>query len=225
MTNTTWRQAAFATGPLCMTAYGLIRLTDPGHGPGPAWSLGHLALLAGVLLFGQVMLGLRRTAATGRGPVSRAFAGVGATLGLLGVAAVTAQTAIDLLVGYASVDRETMDALFERIHSWPGVTPAVYTVGPLLFYVGLLLLVGQLAALRATAFWRPLAIVAGVAVTAAGGLDLIPLSGLLFLLTLAPLGKNATAAQPVLSSVTSGISRPVRESHSLRSAKAGSATT
>ncbi|AZQ71918.1 MULTISPECIES: hypothetical protein [Streptomyces] len=221
MTNTTWRQAAFATGPLCMTAYGLIRLTDPGHGPGPAWSLGHLALLSGVLLFAPVMLGLRRTAvATGRGRGSRTFADAGATLGLLGVAAVTAQASIDLLVGYASVDRDTMNVLFDHIRDLPGVTPAVYTIGPLLFYVGLLLLTVQLAALRAIVFWRPLAIVAGVAVSAIS-LDLIPVGGLLFLLALAPLGGNVPT-QPVLSSVTSGISRPIREAHSLRSAKAGS---
>lgn len=144
--------------------------------------------------------------ATGRGRGSRTFADAGATLGLLGVAAVTAQASIDLLVGYASVDRDTMNVLFDHIRDLPGVTPAVYTIGPLLFYVGLLLLTVQLAALRAIVFWRPLAIVAGVAVSAIS-LDLIPVGGLLFLLALAPLGGNVPT-QP--SSPASPAESPAR---------------
>lgn len=192
---TTWRRSAFAAAPVCMTAYGLIRLIDDRHGPGPDWSLGHLALLAGVLLFVPVFLGLRRAAAPGRGRVRRWFADAGAGLGLLGVVAVTGQVLIDLFVGYCSVDRATMDELFERVQSHAGVKPAFYTVGPLLFYVGLVLLMTQLAALRAIAAWRPVVVVAGI-VLAAGDLDLLPVAGVLFLLALAPLGELPGAVGP-----------------------------
>ncbi|MEU9084478.1 hypothetical protein [Streptomyces sp. NPDC048357] len=34
--RTTVTRAAFITAPVCMLAYGLIRLGDPDHGPGPA---------------------------------------------------------------------------------------------------------------------------------------------------------------------------------------------
>ncbi|MEU5049381.1 hypothetical protein [Streptomyces sp. NPDC021096] len=190
MTRSTWGRAAFAAGPACLGTYGLIRLIDDEHGPGPDWSLGHLALLAGVVLFVPVFAGLRRMAVRGRGPAARWFAGSALALGLLGVAAVTVQAGIDLVVGYSAADRAGMNELFERIQGTPGMKPAFYTVGPVLFYVGLLLLIVQSAAVRAIEAWRPAVVVAAVAVMAAG-LDLIPVGALLLLLALAPLGRRA----------------------------------
>ncbi|MFE6845419.1 hypothetical protein [Streptomyces sp. NPDC057686] len=189
MSNTPWRRTAFTAGPLCMTAYGLIRLTDGEHGPGLAWSLGHLAFLTGVLCFVPVLLGMRRAAVRGRGPAGRGFAAAGAVIGLLGAAAVVAQAAIDLVAGFLSEDREAMREIFERVKSHAGVEPVVYGVGPLLFYVGLLLLMAQLAALRRIAAWRPAAVVAGIVATGIS-LDLLPLAGLLFLVAFAPLGRR-----------------------------------
>ncbi|MGW7097881.1 hypothetical protein [Streptomyces sp. NPDC054838] len=196
MTNIKWPGAAFAVGPLCMILYGLIRLTDDVHGPGFAWSVSHLALLSGVLAFVPVFLELRRRSAHGRGAAGRWFAGAGAAAGLTGVVAVTAQAVIDLVVGFLSEDREAMNVLFDRVQSHQGVTPAVYSVGPLLFYVGLVLLLTWLAALRRTEAWRPAVTVAGVAVMAVG-LDLLPVGGLLFLLALAPLGRTARTGPAV----------------------------
>ncbi|WP_150236634.1 hypothetical protein [Streptomyces albofaciens] len=193
MTTTTWGRSAFIAGPGCMAAYGLIRLVDTERGPGLAWSVGHLFLLAGVLLFVPVLLGLRRLAVR-QGGTQRAV-GTGLTaLGLVGVAAVAVQAGIDLLVAYVSADHEAMRELFARIQGVPGVMPAVYTVVPVLFYVGLLLLLGQLAALRVISAWRPLAVVVGtVAMTAT--LDLLPVAALLFLLALAPLGRLVPTGQ------------------------------
>ncbi|WP_051832240.1 hypothetical protein [Streptomyces katrae] len=189
MSNTRWQRTAFTVGPLCMTAYGLIRLTDGEHGPGPSWSLGHLAFLASVLCFIPIVLGMRRMAARGRGPAGRGLAAAGAVTGLLGAAAVAAQAVIDLFAGFLSEDREAMRAFFRSVKSHAGVEPAVYGVGPLLFYVGLLLLMTRLAALRRIAAWRPAAVVAALVATGVS-LDLLPLAGLLFLLAFAPLGRQ-----------------------------------
>ncbi|WP_132753475.1 hypothetical protein [Streptomyces vinaceus] len=193
MSNSPWQRAAFSVGPLCMTAYGLIRLTDGEHGPGAAWSAGHLFFLTAVLCFVPVVLGLRRTAAAERGPGGRGLAAAGAVTALLGAATVVAQAVIDLVAGFLSEDREAMREIFRRVKSHAGVEPAVYTVGPLLFYVGLLLLLTQLAALRRTAAWRPLAVVAGIVATGLS-LDLLPLAGLLFLLAFGPLGRQVEEA-------------------------------
>ncbi|MFJ9822863.1 hypothetical protein ACIRSU_00640 [Streptomyces sp. NPDC101160] len=189
MTITTPQWTCFTVGPLCMTVYGVIRLTDATHGPGFAWTVGHLALLASVLAFVPVLWHLRRWAMAGRGPAARLLARGTAAAGLLGAAAAAAQTVIDLVVGVLCADREAMNVMFEEVRNHPGVTPAVYTIGPLLFYVGLVLLTAQLAAFRRIAFWRPLVVVAGIAVTAMS-LDLLPLGGLLLLLALAPLDRQ-----------------------------------
>jgi len=186
MTKTEWGRAAFVYGPLCLVAYGLIRLIDQHHHPGLDWSTGHLALLAGVLLFAPAFLELRRMAVAGRGGAARSIANTNLVLGLLGVAAVTAQTVIDLIVGFCSADRVAMDDIYRRVQEVPGVEQAVYSVGPLLFYVALALFMTQLAVLRKTAFWRPLVIVAAIAV-AGIGLDVMALSWGLVLLALARL--------------------------------------
>ncbi|MFD8145852.1 hypothetical protein [Streptomyces sp. NPDC059708] len=191
--RTAFVRGAFVAGPLCMVAYGVIRLSDPGHGPGLAWTAGHLFLTAGVLLFGAVFLGLRRLADPA-GRAGRVGAGVATWLGLAGSAAVVAQAVIDLAVGFRSADRAGMNRLFEEIQSRPLVEPVVYSVGPLLFYVGLLWIVTQLAVRRRAGVWRPVAVLAGTAVMAVS-LDLIPLGGLLFCAVLAPLGRDLAARE------------------------------
>ncbi|MFF4581399.1 hypothetical protein ACFY15_23905 [Streptomyces sp. NPDC001373] len=191
--RTEFVRVAFVAGPLCMLAYGVVRLADPDHGPGPAWTVGHLFLTAGVLLFGAVFLGLRRLAAP-VGPAGRVGAGVATGLGLAGVAAVVAQAVIDLAVGFRSADRAGMNRLFEDIQSRPGVEPVVYSVVPVLFYVGLLWIVTQLAVRRRTGVWRPVAVLAGTVVMAVS-LDLIPLGALLFSAALAPLGRDLAARE------------------------------
>ncbi|MEU3406420.1 hypothetical protein ABZ766_21115 [Streptomyces sp. NPDC006670] len=186
-------RGAFVAGPLCVLAYGVIRLADPGHGPGPAWTVGHVFLAAGLVLFGAVFLGMRRLAVPA-GRAGRLGAGVATGLGLAGAAAAVAQAGIDLAVGFRSADRAGMDRLFEQVQSRPGVEPVVYSVGPMLFYVGLLWLVTQLAVQRRTGVWRPVAVLLGTAVMAVS-LDLMPLGALLFGAALSPLGRDVAARE------------------------------
>ncbi|MFJ8014080.1 hypothetical protein [Streptomyces sp. NPDC096339] len=179
-------RAAFVSAPLCILAYGAIRLGDPGHGPGPAWTTGHIALLVGVLQFALVFPALRRMTAPATA-AGRASAGAAALFGLAGTLAVVVQAAIDLVVGLRAADRPGMERLFEEVQSHPGVLPAVYTVGPTLFYVGLVWLMVQLAVRRRVGAWRPALVVLGTA-TMAVSLDLMPLGGLLFAIALLPRG-------------------------------------
>lgn len=73
-----------------MLAYGVIRLSDPDHGPGLTWTSGHIALIAGALLFAAIFLGLLRLS---KPTTSAARLSIQAAtlLGLVGVVAVTAQ--------------------------------------------------------------------------------------------------------------------------------------
>ncbi|WP_035794116.1 hypothetical protein [Kitasatospora mediocidica] len=193
-TTTTDRphQLAYLAAPALLGTYGVVRLLDGHHGPGPGWTAGHLALLGSLLFFGVLFHGLYRTAAA-RGPVAAriafgaALVGLGATLG---------QTAIDLYVGLRAVDAADKDRLFEQIQSHPGVLPAFYTVLPLFFYLGLLGLLGILAVRRLIPFWSPLTALAATVLMAAS-LDLMPVGAVLLALTTAPLLRPAAVRRPV----------------------------
>ncbi|MFD7032524.1 hypothetical protein ACFWAR_31330 [Streptomyces sp. NPDC059917] len=183
-------RAAFYVGPLCMLVYGAVRLSAPEHRPDLSWTVGHLAMTLGVLLFGAVFAGLRRLVEPA-GAAGRRSARAATALGLIGVLAVTAQGVIDIVVGLRAADKPAMKELFEQVQSQPGVMPAVYTVGPMLFYVGLIWLVAQLAVARRIAAWRPVAVVLAVAAMAVS-LDLIPLGAALFCVALSPLARALT---------------------------------
>jgi hypothetical protein len=182
---------AFAAAPLFMLAYGVIRLIDGldgSRGPGAAWTCGHAAFLIASLLFGPVVLGLRHMVAAST-PGLRITATASAMTALLGTAAIAGQVLIDLVVGLRAADRQEMNRLFQQIQGYAGVKPALYTVGPVLFYVGLLALVALLAVAtpRRISGWSPVLVLLGTALMAVN-LDLIPLGAACYWLALAPAG-------------------------------------
>ncbi|MCW2881248.1 MAG: hypothetical protein JWQ95_5348 [Sphaerisporangium sp.] len=181
----------FVTAPVFLLAYGGIRLLDGldgTRGPGVAWTTGHAAFLIGLLLYGPVVLGLRRLVVTRTTNLS-VTASVGTVIALLGMAATAGQIVVDLVVGLRAADRPEMNLLFQQVQAYPGVKPAFYTVGPVLFYVGLLALVVLLAMAtpRRVSGWSPVLVVAGTAAMAVN-MDLIPLGAACYWLALAPVG-------------------------------------
>ncbi|MFG2891344.1 hypothetical protein [Streptomyces sp. NPDC048248] len=169
------KPVAFTTAPLLVTVYAGIRVLDGldgERGPGPAWTSGHLAFLAALILFVPVFLELRRLA--GRG----LFATTVAVVGLVGAICSMAQISVDIVVGALAADHEAMRGMFANIRSVPGVNVVIYTVGPVLLFLGLLVLFCQLAAVRAVPVWRAVAVVLAVLVSLLG-LDTLPAVGLL----------------------------------------------
>jgi hypothetical protein len=81
----TWLVAA----PALMFGYGVVRLIDGldgEYGPSPAWTIGHLLFLAGLVLFGCVVVRLRSlvpTTTTAR----KVTASVAMVLALAGIVA------------------------------------------------------------------------------------------------------------------------------------------
>ncbi|MEU8266707.1 hypothetical protein AB0B89_06020 [Sphaerisporangium sp. NPDC049002] len=190
---------AFAGAPVFLLAYGVIRLLDGldgVRGPGVAWTTGHAAFLIGLLLFGPVVLGMRRMVAAGTAGL-RFTATLTAVIALLGVAATAGQAVIDLVVGLRAAGRPEMNDLFQQVQGYPGVGPAFYTVGPVLFYVGLLALVVLLAVLTPgrVSGWSPVLVVLGTALMAVD-LDLIPVGAICYWLVLAPLGWRLAQGAP-----------------------------
>lgn len=175
----------FVLAPVLVLVYSLVRLLDGldgSFGPGLAWTVGHLAFLAALALFVPLVLELARRARHRRTAVGLA------AFGLLGVAAGAVQFGIDLVVGFLSADRPEMGAYFDRIQQVPGILPAVYTVGPTFFYVGLVALVAMQAIAGRIGWWSPALVTIGIGAVVASK-DLLPLSALLNLAGLAPLGR------------------------------------
>ncbi|MFF2547179.1 hypothetical protein ACFVUY_32140 [Kitasatospora sp. NPDC058063] len=190
---------AVVGAPALMALYGGIRLVPGSRAPGPGWTAGHTAMLAGLLLFAPVLLALHRRLAP-RGTAGRTAAGAALGTALAGLLCSLAQIGIDLVVGLAAADKAEQSRLFDRVQDVPGVLPLVYQVGPLLFYVGLLALLTAAAAGRSRAlrWWSPVLALLG---TLASGVDLalVPLAAACYLLALAPLARPAAAPRAALA--------------------------
>ncbi|MGW6947496.1 hypothetical protein [Streptomyces xanthophaeus] len=184
---------SFVAAPVLLVFYGSVRLLAEGSKePGAAWTTGHLAFLLGVLFFGVVCEGLRRTAAASGGPARRRVALAGAVAGLAGTAAAAAQAVIDLYAGLRAADKPEMSDIFARVQDVPGVMPVVYTVVPLFLYLGMITL---LATLRGPGAVRSLVLFVLGTAAIATNLDLLPLGGLCYLLAFAPLRRRISVAQ------------------------------
>ncbi|MEV5560060.1 hypothetical protein AB0L44_41005 [Nonomuraea wenchangensis] len=183
-------RTAFIAAPLLVLAYGVIRILDGldgSRGPGLAWTAGHLAFVAALLLFVPIYWRLRRMAGGG------ALATATATAGTVGAAALVAQFGIDLVVGFMSADHAAMSVLFDQVRSVPGVSLAVYDVLPFLFYVGQLALVTQLAVQRQVKAWTPVLVLVDLSLAFVDK-DLIPLGALFLLVSFVPLARASAAA-------------------------------
>lgn len=179
-----------------MGAYGVIRILDGldgSRGPGFAWTLGHLCVLGALPFFVQGFAAMRARA--GRGKLSA----VGLWTGVVGAVALAGQFAIDLVVGFLSADRGAMGSMFTKVQDIPGMLPAFYEFGPLLFFVGQLILVSQLAARRVLKPWTPVLVLVN-AVLPLADKDLIPLGAVLLLVAFAPLYRDRPAVGTAVGS-------------------------
>lgn len=192
-------RVSFLAAPALLALYGLVRLIPGSKDPGAGWAAGHLALLLGLALFAPVFLALRglAPATTGR----RFTAALATPAALAGLLASVAQAAIDLVIGFRAHDRAGMDELFGQVQQHAAVKLAVYSVGPLLFYVGLLALLAAATTRRGPVGpWALPLVLLGIVLSAVD-LDLMPLGSACFLLALAPIPSRALrAARPLTSS-------------------------
>ncbi|MBG0820074.1 hypothetical protein HS048_04890 [Planomonospora sp. ID91781] len=183
-------RTAFVAAPLLVFAYGVIRILDGldgSRGPGLAWTAGHLAFLAALALFVPIFWEMRRMA--GR----KAVATVSAALGTAGLLALTAQFAIDIVIGFMSADHDAMGVLFDRVQAVPGVSFVVYDGVPLLFFAAQFALVLQLAVAGRVRAWTPVLVMADLLLPFFEK-DLIPLGALFLLVSFAPLARRSVAA-------------------------------
>ncbi|MFI7128963.1 hypothetical protein ACIBQ1_24895 [Nonomuraea sp. NPDC050153] len=183
-------RTAFIAAPLLVLAYGVIRILDGldgSRGPGIAWTTGHLAFMAALVLFVPIFWRMRRMAG------GNALATTSAVAGTVGVVALLGQFGIDIVVGFMSADHDAMGVLFDQVKSVPGVSLVIYDVVPLLFFAGQLALVVQLAVLRRVKAWAPVLVLADLVLPFIEK-DLIPLGALCLLVSFVPLARQVPAA-------------------------------
>lgn len=170
-------RTAYVAAPLLMLAYGGIRIIDGfdgSYGPGLAWTTGHLAFIAALVLFAAMFRDMWQR-------LGRTWpATTGMVLGFTGIACLLAQFTIDIVIGFMAADRAAMGTLFDQVQTVPGVQLAVYDVGPFLFYVAQLALVAHLAVRRQVKAWIPAVLLAGLMLPMIDK-DLIPVSALFLL--------------------------------------------
>ncbi|MET7671906.1 hypothetical protein [Micromonospora luteifusca] len=183
---------AFIAAPVLVMSYGIIRLVDGldgERGPGPAWTIGHLAFIGALVAFISVFWQMRRM--TG----GRVLATVFATAGTFGALALITQFSIDLVAGLLATDNYGMSMTIHQVRTLPGISQPAYDFGPYAFYLGQLALVVLLAVQRRVKVWTPILVLADLA-TPFIDKDLIPLGSVLLLVSFLPLARHTTAANP-----------------------------
>jgi len=192
-----FQRFAVLAAPALLLAYGLVRLLDGAdgeHGPGPAWTIGHLLFLTGFILYAVVVLAFRRLAGSGpfAGPVAGPVAGIATAVALVGVAAFLRVIVIDLIVGFRAPDHAAMRRIGDEYDRWPGdlgLYETLYDVGPLLFLAGLLTLAIQLVVRHRLPVWSPVLLVSGFVLITIN-LDLMPLGAAALLAAVLPATSN-----------------------------------
>jgi hypothetical protein len=188
---------AYLGGPLLVVAYGVTRLIDGldgTKGPGPAWIIGHLFFLAGLAVFGVIMVALSRE----RPAWATAAAMVAGVAGAMAMARVVV---VDIVVAWNATDRAEMDRTYPEYDDFPGLPAGwghvIDEVGGVLFPLGFTVLLVLLVVGRRLPWWSPVVGVAGFA-TILVTLDLLPLAGVLLLVALLPLARGTTRSpEPV----------------------------
>jgi hypothetical protein len=180
---------AFVAAPVLTFAYGVIRILDGldgSRGPGLAWTTGHLAFIAALTFFAVTFHEMRELA--GRGRLATGLTAIGQ----VGITVLIVQFAIDIVVGFRSVDHAAMGGLFEQVQAVPGVQQVIYDFGPLLYFVAQIGLVLQLATQRRVKAWTPVLVFADVLVSFVEK-DLMPLGAALLLISYLALARASRA--------------------------------
>ncbi|HUY99166.1 MAG TPA: hypothetical protein VMU89_02355 [Thermomicrobiaceae bacterium] len=159
-------RASFVVAPTFLFIYGIAHWVDGrdgAYGPGIAWVFGHVMFLLALLTFGLVMVGLHQRVS--RNTTSRKLvAGLALLLGLFGVIVFARIAVIDILTGLRANDQAAMSTISSQLNAYPNAALVpFYNIGPLLFQLGMISLMLQLAILkpRQLPWWSPISLLFG----------------------------------------------------------------
>jgi hypothetical protein len=197
MKFTRFIRISFVAAPTFLFLYGIAHFFDSldgSYGPGAAWTVGHILFLFGLIMFGFVIVGLYlriQDETMWRAVIARCAM----IIGLVGLIAFIRSPIIDIVAGLRASDNSAMGAIQAQLNFYPS-TPLspYYNFGPLLFQLGLLALMVQLAILkpRHLPWWSPVLLLLGF-LTLGFDLNLLLVGATLIgfaLLPLGPWGRN-----------------------------------
>ncbi|KKK06387.1 hypothetical protein [Micromonospora sp. HK10] len=169
-----WLRPTAVTASLLLLGYGILRLIDrlDGHSDKGAWAwnTGHTLFLLGIVTFGALIVGLHGLLRT-VSPRPRTVDDVAAVAGLVGGVCF-----VWVILG----------DLFPRFAEAVPPPDAVLLGGPVLFELGLLVLLVRAVGPRLLPAWGPVLVLAGF-VAIAVNLDLLPVGAALVFGGLLPL--------------------------------------
>jgi hypothetical protein len=167
------------TAPALMLGYGILRWVDGLDGRrhnSSAWTIGHILFFAAMVLFAVQALGLARRA---RERAAIAVPALAATV-------VGAGCFLWVIVG------DLFSGFDHPLPSW------LENVGPALFVIGMVVLLGLQSVAGRLPYWSPVAFLAGFVATSID-LDLLPWASVLILIGSIPVARRVFAAPPAAS--------------------------
>lgn len=151
------------TAPLGFVLGWAILIQRTEQAPDMGWTLSHLFLLVGAVLFVPTIAGLRQLL----NEKDEKTANIGVGLALLGILALVGQFAIDLAVGQLAGSSAEMSSMFKRIYSASMITLA-FQIMAIMFYIGLFTLILSLTRLHLLVQWVGIIAMMGI-VSIVGG--------------------------------------------------------
>jgi hypothetical protein len=210
-TRMTWRTPAgwsLILAPLGQIGGWTFMRLGGNEGVEPQTTIAHSVWLIGFVLLAIACVELYRRVRS-RGAV-QILARVSLAVALISVTASIAEMLVDLYVGFTTDSRAQAKVLFQQIRSIPAAEPILYGFGTQLVYLGILVLIIQLAVLRRistttlTLVLATLALFTGYEVLDGPGRQaLMPFAVLCMWLALAPLGwRLLKPAAPAADAIT-----------------------
>jgi hypothetical protein len=174
--------AVMVVAPLLLVLGRALMLMPSAQGFTTLWTVTHVMYLAGTVLMIPAALAMRQLA---HGHVPPLLRDAGVALVFVGALALGAQFVVDLMVAVlADGDPQAGGTLFDQLQASAPVGLTLYTVGPSLLFVGLMVQAAGLARVRTIRRWAAIALVVGPSVVGVGratGLALIEVAGLVLI--------------------------------------------